>query len=73
MRPSSIGIGDPRTWTPATPAPVVISVARPLIVRATGVGLGGGVVVGGGVLGVRVGVGLGIVDGVPVATGSGVR
>src|SRR5712692_2514345 len=43
-RPSLCGIGDARTSTPATAAPVVISVARPVIFRGTGVGLGAAVV-----------------------------
>jgi hypothetical protein len=57
-----IGIGVPRTRTPATPLPVDVSVARPLIVRATGVGFGAGVV-GGDALGVRVALEDGIVVG----------
>jgi len=70
-RPSLIGIGDPRTWTPATPTPVVVSVARPLIVRARGVGAGEAV--GGARLGVRAGVDPGVADGATLAAGSRVR
>ncbi len=72
MRPSLSAIGIPRMCTPATAVPVVDSMARPLMVRATGVGLGAGV--GGGVaLGAGVGLDPGIVDGAMVAAGSRVR
>jgi len=63
-----IGIGDTRTRTPATAAPVVISVARPIIFRGTGVGLGAAVV-GGVALGVRVGVETEIVGSATVGVG----
>src|SRR6266849_5083832 len=71
-RPSLIGIGDARTRTPATAAPVVISVARPVIFRGTGVGLGAAVVAS-VALGVTVGVETEIVGSATVGVGSRVR
>ena len=68
--------------TPDTAAPVVESVARPIIFCGTGVGPGGGIVggvglgagvVGGVALGVSVGVETEVVAGATVGVGSRVR
>ena len=71
-RPSLCGSGDTRTRTPATPAPVVISVARPVIFRGTGVGPDAEVV-SGVALGATVGGETDIVGGATVGVGSRVR